>query len=325
MADGYGRQQHASRLRASRAAARGPPPARAPCRRAPFGGVVWIVVLAVFLAGVVAVNVAVLQLNVRLDGLGRERVQLRADTRGSAPSSRAPRRRRGSSRWRARGSARARRSPSTTVYVAAGGAAEVTARHVRPPHPPPPLPLRARLRGHAGAGGLAPGRAGVDARADGVAPAARDDGDPRRPRHDLRPDGRAARDRRADDDRLRRPARGARIRARPRSRPRRRSALDANTLYPLLADRARHFVYVQRKADPAKAAQLERRGLPGLGFYPGGAALLPAEERRGARARLRGRRQQRARRARALARPLARGQPGSQTIVKRSRSGAPST
>jgi len=50
----------------------------APVARA-FGGVVWIVVLAVFLAGVVAVNVAVLQLNVRLDELGRERVQLRAD------------------------------------------------------------------------------------------------------------------------------------------------------------------------------------------------------------------------------------------------------
>lgn len=46
----------------------------------PFGGVVWIVLLAVLLAGVVAVNVAVLQLNVRLDELGRERVQLRADT-----------------------------------------------------------------------------------------------------------------------------------------------------------------------------------------------------------------------------------------------------
>ena len=46
----------------------------------PFGGVVWIVVLALLLAGIVAVNVAVLQLNVRLDELGRERVQLRADT-----------------------------------------------------------------------------------------------------------------------------------------------------------------------------------------------------------------------------------------------------
>ena len=46
-----------------------------------FGGVVWIVVLAVLLAGVVAVNVAVLQLNVRLDQLGRERVQLQAETK----------------------------------------------------------------------------------------------------------------------------------------------------------------------------------------------------------------------------------------------------
>ncbi len=35
--------------------------------------------LAVLLGGVVAVNVAVLQLNVRLDELARERTQLRAD------------------------------------------------------------------------------------------------------------------------------------------------------------------------------------------------------------------------------------------------------
>ena len=49
-------------------------------RARPFGGVLWIVAAAVLLAGVVAVNVAVLQLNVRLDELGRERVQLRADT-----------------------------------------------------------------------------------------------------------------------------------------------------------------------------------------------------------------------------------------------------
>jgi cell division protein FtsL len=62
-------------------------PRRRPAPRAvaapkprPFGGVVWIVVLAVLLAGVVAVNVAVLQLNVQLDELGRERIQLRADT-----------------------------------------------------------------------------------------------------------------------------------------------------------------------------------------------------------------------------------------------------
>jgi len=56
------------------------PAARTAPKPRPFGGVVWIVVLAVLLAGVVAVNVAVLQLNVRLDELGRERTQLRADT-----------------------------------------------------------------------------------------------------------------------------------------------------------------------------------------------------------------------------------------------------
>ncbi len=43
--------------------------------------------------------------------------------------------------------------------------------------------------------------------------------------------------------------------------------LDANALYEQLADRARHFVYVKRKADPARAAALERQALPGLGFY----------------------------------------------------------
>jgi cell division protein FtsI/penicillin-binding protein 2 len=43
--------------------------------------------------------------------------------------------------------------------------------------------------------------------------------------------------------------------------------VDANELYPLLADRSRHFVYVERKADPLKAAKLEKQALPGLGFY----------------------------------------------------------
>ena len=59
-------------------------PRTAPKRRArtrPFGGVVWIVLLAVLLAGVVAVNVAVLQLNVRLDELGRERIELQGETK----------------------------------------------------------------------------------------------------------------------------------------------------------------------------------------------------------------------------------------------------
>jgi cell division protein FtsL len=42
------------------------------------GGVVWIASLAVLLTGIVALNVAVLRLNVRLDELGRERTNLRA-------------------------------------------------------------------------------------------------------------------------------------------------------------------------------------------------------------------------------------------------------
>jgi cell division protein FtsL len=43
-----------------------------------FGSAVWIGFLAVLLAGVVALNVAVLRLNMQLDELGRERADLRA-------------------------------------------------------------------------------------------------------------------------------------------------------------------------------------------------------------------------------------------------------
>ena len=43
------------------------------------GGVVWILVLAALLAGVVAVNVAVLRLNLQLDETGRERTELKTD------------------------------------------------------------------------------------------------------------------------------------------------------------------------------------------------------------------------------------------------------
>lgn len=46
------------------------------------GGVLWIVLFASLLGGVVAVNVAVLRLNLQLDGVGRERSQLRADVAG---------------------------------------------------------------------------------------------------------------------------------------------------------------------------------------------------------------------------------------------------
>src|SRR5919202_3357134 len=68
---------------AERPPARSPRPRpvrRAKPQRRVTGGVLWIGVLAVLLAGVVALNVAVLRLNMTLDRLGRERAQLRADT-----------------------------------------------------------------------------------------------------------------------------------------------------------------------------------------------------------------------------------------------------
>jgi cell division protein FtsL len=53
-------------------------PARRHAPRSRVVGVVWIGALAVLLAGVVAMNVAVLRLNMTLDRLGRQRASLRA-------------------------------------------------------------------------------------------------------------------------------------------------------------------------------------------------------------------------------------------------------
>jgi cell division protein FtsL len=50
--------------------------------RALAGGVAWIVLFAALLAGVVAVNVSVLRLNVELDQVGRERSELKGDIAG---------------------------------------------------------------------------------------------------------------------------------------------------------------------------------------------------------------------------------------------------
>jgi cell division protein FtsB len=59
---------------------RRPRPARkAASARRVAGGAVWIVLMGVLLAGVVALNVAVLRLNLRLDTLTQERAQLRAE------------------------------------------------------------------------------------------------------------------------------------------------------------------------------------------------------------------------------------------------------
>ncbi len=44
--------------------------------------------------------------------------------------------------------------------------------------------------------------------------------------------------------------------------------IDPNKIYPQLLNKKRSFVYVQRKADPERAAALQRRGFAGLAFYP---------------------------------------------------------
>ena len=55
------------------------PAPRRRARRHVSNGVLWIVAFGVLLAGVVALNVAVLQANIRLDKLGQERANLRAE------------------------------------------------------------------------------------------------------------------------------------------------------------------------------------------------------------------------------------------------------
>ncbi len=55
-----------------------PKPRRAPRSRVA-GGAAWIVLVGFLLAGVVALNVAVLRLNVQLESLGHERSRLRAE------------------------------------------------------------------------------------------------------------------------------------------------------------------------------------------------------------------------------------------------------
>ena len=44
--------------------------------------------------------------------------------------------------------------------------------------------------------------------------------------------------------------------------------VDPGAIYPSLKDRTKGFVYVERKADPQKAAELGKKDIPGLGFYP---------------------------------------------------------
>ena len=170
-------------------------------------------------------NVAVLRLNIRLDHLGRDRTQLRAENAalGSQLSSAPPRR--GSRRRRARTSASFRPIPSETVYVDLR-AADVSAEAGEPPDPPAARRLRprfARRPSAARSGSRSSARRALERLAAQQHHETRDD--PGRARHDLRPDRRPARDRRAGDDGLRRPAPGSN----PQRSPSRRVTRSAST------------------------------------------------------------------------------------------------
>ena len=67
-----------ARTPATRAKPRAAPRPRRSARKGVAGGVAWIVFVTALLAGVVALNVAVLRLNVQLDDLAREKHELRA-------------------------------------------------------------------------------------------------------------------------------------------------------------------------------------------------------------------------------------------------------
>jgi len=54
--------------------------------------------------------------------------------------------------------------------------------------------------------------------------------------------------------------------------------VDADKLYPLLADHSRGFVYVARQADPEKAKALQQRGIVGFGFYPEEKRIYPQRQ-----------------------------------------------
>ena len=61
-----------------------PRPRTRPRGRRVTGGIVWISAFAVLLAGVVAINVAVLRVNMRLNDLNQEQLQLQAQNQSLA-------------------------------------------------------------------------------------------------------------------------------------------------------------------------------------------------------------------------------------------------
>ena len=150
------------------------------------GGVLWIVLIAVLLAGVVAINVLVLRLNVQLDGLRHDRAELKAEiasTRAQLSSASA------NARIETEAATKlglVEADPNATTYLRLPAVKK--SRQTNSADPPPRAGVRRAVRGDARPGGVDPGRRRLRVRGDGVQAAAGDDRDPRGPGHHLRPD-----------------------------------------------------------------------------------------------------------------------------------------
>ena len=228
------------------------------------GGVLWILVLGVLLAGVVAVNVLVLQDNIRLDRLGSEKVELRGDIarlRAQLSSAAASRQDRAGGARHARVDSRRRRhhalcgaatavSRATSnrrirllvlgfaLLFAASLARSVWLQAVRGPS----FDAMA-ARQHRETIAIPAGRGTIFDR----------NGEPLAI-------GEQSTTVFADPKHVTDPRRVAILAGRT-------LGVDPNDVYESVTDAASRFVYVKRKADPLDAAKLERKEVDGLGFY----------------------------------------------------------
>ena len=105
-------------------------------------------------------------------------------------------------------------------------------------------------------------------RGDGLEAAAGDDRDTRRTRHDLRPHGRAARDRRARDDRLRRSAPHRLAEDGGDQGRARRSASTRTPSSPGSPTARSSSSSSTARPTRRRPSALQRLGIPGIGFYP---------------------------------------------------------
>ena len=237
--------------------------------RAPFaGGVAWIVVVGVLLAGIVAVNVLVLQLNMQFDGLSRERAAAEGGQRAPAlPALERLRQRADRGRREVEARPPGRRSADDDVRPARQVKRTSSGRQAN-------HRIRLLLTAFAFVFVIALARAAwlQGAQHDRLAamaitqhretievPAGRGTiydrtGEPLAI-------GEQATTVYADPRNIVDPQRAAIVAGKA-------LGLDADKLYPELKDRTKGFVYVARKADPTKAEALSKREIPGLGFYP---------------------------------------------------------